>query len=217
MNSATLPGFRCQSCLSPGFLAAICRLLYSNGDQERSRSGCGSGHAASAGHQVAAQGNAAGRAQADRAVCRGRAGFERHPADPVRHRPQQGLHREPLRPRSRALPRAHAGQQAGPAQRAGLRSPQGATSFTPASASERLGRRHPVRRELRRRRAVPGGVGRFHPRPERRFPRGQPHGRRVRFQARQLRDRRGRSAVAKRRGTMESCSRRPARTTFSAS
>ena len=58
--------------------------------------------------------------------------------------------------------------------------------------------------------AVPGGAGRFDPGPACGIARGQPDGRRIRFQARQLRDRGGGSAAARRRRITASCSRRTA-------
>src|ERR1035437_523236 len=169
-------------------------LVYSECASQRSRPRCGSGAPPAAGHQVAAQGNAAGCAQADRAVCGGRVGFERYRADPVRDRTQQRFDREPLRPRSGTVPGTDASQQAGFAAGTGVRGAESELLLHAAAIAARVGRCHSVRGELRGRRAVPGGAGRFDSRLERGFASGEPDGGRVRCQARQLRDRGGSGA-----------------------
>ena len=74
-------------------------------------------------------------------------------------------------------------------------SAQGAFLLHPPAPPARLGRRHHVRGKLRRREAVSGGAGRFDPRAECRLAGGLAHGGSFRIEARQLRDRGGRSAA----------------------
>src|ERR1035437_6477406 len=166
-------------------------------DRKRSGSRRGIWDAASAGHQIAAQGDASRRAKAHRAVRGGRGGLERRPAHLVRRRPQQDVHRESLRPRSRAGPNAGGGEQGGPAERVEFRGSEGQLLLYAPAHAEGSGRRRALRRELRRRETIRGGAGRFHSRPERAFAGGGPHGGCLRLPARQLRDRGGRGAAGR--------------------
>ncbi len=130
----------CPPCFAFSLLnIAQSALLYSKGDPERGNPRCGTRYAAAAGHQIAAQGNAAGGAQADRAIRGGGTGFQRHPADSFRHRPEQGVHRKSLRSRPRAFPHAQRRAQARTAPRAGFRGPQGQFFYTRQRLQKGLG------------------------------------------------------------------------------
>src|ERR1017187_5759461 len=138
-------------------------------DRRRSGSRRGIWDSASAGHQIAAQGDAACRTKAHRAVRGGRAGFERRPADSIRHRPQQDVYRGPFRPRSRAGQDAGGDAEGSSSERAGVRGSQGQILLYAPAHAEGARRRRALRREFRRREAFRGGAGRFHSRPERAF------------------------------------------------
>ena len=102
--------------------------------------------------------------QADRAVCRGRTGLQRHRPNAVCDRPQQSVHREPLRRRPRTDPRPHRHRKEHLLEGLDFETASKRSSSTRGSASRRPGRRHPLRRELRGRAALCGRAGRFHPR-----------------------------------------------------
>ena len=88
-----------------------------------------------AGHQVPAQGNAAGGQETCGPV-RGRGiGQERHPGDPLRHRKGQDIHREPLRSGPPVDPEPEGVGQGRPAGGARLRADRGPVLLHPSAAS----------------------------------------------------------------------------------
>ena len=112
------------------------------------------GHAPASGNEVSAEGNAAGRPQAGRAVRFRRADVGRRSAHRVHHRAGQGVDREPLRHQRRARAGAAGERQGGSALGSGLRTGAGPVLLHAPAPRARVGACGARRARVRERSAV---------------------------------------------------------------